>query len=129
MIMTDTSQCSKRPASGALNGRLLAQKPEKGRIPSRPSSCTMRPCEKITLSTFPNADNATNTDKALSAFVPRTLRNRDAATRRLDEMISSAGTAAKYAMLTNMYRIATDPRARGAAILSVRTGFLVSESA
>jgi hypothetical protein len=39
-MITETSQCLKRPASGALNGLLLAQKRENGRIPSRPSSWT-----------------------------------------------------------------------------------------
>src|SRR5690242_21669603 len=126
MMMTETSQCSKRPANGALKGLLDAQNLDQGRIPSRPNSCTRRPCEKMTLRTLPKADRATKTDSARSAFGPKTLRKSEAATRRFEEMISSAGTAAKYAMLTNMYKMATDPRARGAAILSVRTGFLVS---
>lgn len=38
MMMTETTQCSKRPAKGALKGLLLAKNPENGRIPSRPSS-------------------------------------------------------------------------------------------
>ena len=40
MMITDTTQCSNNPAKGALNGLLLAQNREKGRIPSRPNSCT-----------------------------------------------------------------------------------------
>lgn len=38
MMTTETTQCSKRPASGALKGLLLAQNRENGRIPSRPNS-------------------------------------------------------------------------------------------
>ena len=38
MMITETTQCSNRPAKGALKGLLLAKKPENGRIPSRPSS-------------------------------------------------------------------------------------------
>lgn len=94
-MMTDTSQCSKRPANGALKGLLLAQKREKGRMPSRPSSCTILPCEKITDRTLPNADRATKTDSARSARGPITLRKKDAARMRPDERISSFGTAAK----------------------------------
>lgn len=67
MVMTETSQCSKRPAKGALNGLLLAKNREKGRIPSRPISCTRRPWEKMTDKTLPKADKATKTDKARSA--------------------------------------------------------------
>jgi hypothetical protein len=37
-MMMETTQCSKRPAAGDLNGLLEAQILEKGRIPSRPSS-------------------------------------------------------------------------------------------
>lgn len=40
MIITETSQCSKRPAKGVLKGLLEAQSLEKGRIPSRPISWT-----------------------------------------------------------------------------------------
>jgi hypothetical protein len=47
---------------------------------------------------LPNAERATKTESARSAFSPKTLRNRDAATRRFEDMISSAGTAAKYAI-------------------------------
>ena len=40
MRMTETAQCSKSPARGALKGLLLAQNRENGNTPSRPSSCT-----------------------------------------------------------------------------------------
>jgi len=40
MMMTETSQCSNKPMNGALRGLLLAQRREKGSIPSRPISCT-----------------------------------------------------------------------------------------
>lgn len=40
MMMIETTQCSNRPAKGALNGLLLAQNLENGKMPSRPSSCT-----------------------------------------------------------------------------------------
>jgi hypothetical protein len=40
MMITETSQCSKRPMKGALRGLLLAQRRENGRMPSRPISCT-----------------------------------------------------------------------------------------
>lgn len=36
MMMMETTQCSKRPVAGELNGRLLAQNFDKGRTPSRP---------------------------------------------------------------------------------------------
>jgi hypothetical protein len=38
IVITDTSQCSKRPMNGALKGLLLAQRRDQGRIPSRPIS-------------------------------------------------------------------------------------------
>ena len=95
MIITDTTQCWKRPASGALNGLLLAQKRDHGRMPSRPSSCTRRPWEKMTESTLPKADRATNTLSARSALGPNTLRKKDAARIRPLVAISSRETAAK----------------------------------
>lgn len=57
-----------------------------------------RPCEKITLSTFPNAESATKTDRALSALVPNMFRKNSAATIRPELMMTSFGTAAKYAI-------------------------------
>ena len=39
-MMTETSQCSKRPIKGAFSGLLLAHSLENGRIPSRPISWT-----------------------------------------------------------------------------------------
>lgn len=101
-VMMQITQCQPRPGKGALKGRLLAQNLENGRMPSLPSSCTRRPCEKMTLSTFPRAESATKTDSARSAVAPNTLRNSEAATRRLAASISSFGTAAKYEMLTRM---------------------------
>lgn len=95
MMITLTTQCSNRPARGALKGLLLAQKDENGKMPSRPSSCTSLPWEKMTLSTLPNADKATKTDSARSAFPPKTFRKYDAAKMRPEERISSLGTAAK----------------------------------
>lgn len=49
--------------------------------------------------------------------------------RRFDAMISPVRTAAKYAVLTSIYDIATVVRANGAAIFNVRTEFFVSLSA
>lgn len=43
-MITDTSQCSKRPMNGVLKGLLLAQSRENGKIPSRPISCTTKNC-------------------------------------------------------------------------------------
>ena len=63
---------------------------------------SLRPCEKITLRTFPNAERATKTERARSALDPKTLRKKLAATMRPEVRISSLGTAAKYAMLTSM---------------------------
>lgn len=51
----------------------------------------------MTLRVLPKADRATKTDRALSAFSPKTLRKNEAARIRPDEAISSFGTAAKYA--------------------------------
>jgi hypothetical protein len=49
----------------------------------------------MTLSTFLNADSATKTDNARSAFAPNTLRKKEAARMRPDEAISAFGTAGK----------------------------------
>lgn len=95
MIITETTQCSKRPAAGDLKGLLLAQNLEKGRTPSRPSSCTIRPCEKITERTFPNADKATKTDMTRSAREPNMFPKNVAATMLPDARNWSFGTAAK----------------------------------
>ena len=38
MMITETSQCSKRPTKGALRGLLEARRREKGKMPSRPIS-------------------------------------------------------------------------------------------
>lgn len=92
---TETNQCSKRPARGALNGLLEAQRRENGRMPSRPISCTNRPWENITLSTLPKADRATKTERARSALTPNILRKKTAATIRPELTISALGTAAK----------------------------------
>lgn len=119
MIMTDTSQCSKRPMNGAFNGLLLAQRRDHGMIPSRPISCTTidsrlvqlhpcyilkflvdlhLPCANITLSTLPKAERATKTERTRSARDPNMLRKNDAARIRPELTISSLGTAAKYAI-------------------------------
>jgi hypothetical protein len=55
----------------------------------------------MTERTFPNADNATKTLSALSALGPKTLRKNDAANILPLLMISSRGTAAKYAILAS----------------------------
>lgn len=52
----------------------------------------------MTLRTLPNADNATKTERARSARVPKTLRKNEAAKMRPEDAISSLGTAAKYAI-------------------------------
>jgi len=132
-MITETSQCSKRPMKGALRGLLLAQRRENGRIPSRPISCTTgyvvccqylypcverkfrgeggggvkdihRPLEKITLNTFPKAESATKTERTLSARTPNILRKKVAATICLELMISAFGTAAKYAICKVLVR-------------------------
>lgn len=116
IIMTETSQCSQRPMKGALNGLLLAHNRDNGRMPSRPISWTTihkkkrvrdleegivevshlrLPWENITLSTFPNAESATKTDKTRSASDPNIFRKNVAATMRPELMISSLETAAK----------------------------------
>lgn len=88
--------------------------------------CILRPWENKTDRTFPNADNATKTDITFSACLPKTFPKKAAATTVPDSNICSFGTAAKYAMLTSIYRMPTEPIATGAAIFNVRTGFLVS---
>jgi hypothetical protein len=52
----------------------------------------------MTLSTFPNADKATKTDKTRSAREPNIFLKNEAAKIRPEVMISSFGTAAKYAI-------------------------------
>lgn len=94
MIML-TTQCDNSPAKGALKGRFDAKKPEKGRIPSRPISWTMRPWLKMTERTFPKAEIATKADNARSALVPNTFRKKEAAMPLPELRISSRGTAAK----------------------------------
>lgn len=95
MIITLTTQCSKSPARGELKGLFDAHMRENGRIPSLPNSWTIRPCEKMTLRTFPNALRATNTDNARSARGPNIFLKKEAARIRPDEAISALGTAAK----------------------------------
>lgn len=63
--------------------------------------CIHRPCEKITLSTFPYAESATKTDSALSALTPNIFLKKVAATILPELIISSFDTAAKYAILTS----------------------------
>jgi hypothetical protein len=50
------------------------------------------------LSTLPKAERATDTDRALSAFAPKTFLKKEAARILPEEKIASFGTAAKYAI-------------------------------
>jgi len=52
----------------------------------------------MTLRTLPNAERATKTESALSAFGPKTFLKKEAARMRPEVRISSFGTAAKYAI-------------------------------
>lgn len=67
--------------------------------PEETEGCDLRlPWENMTLSTFPKAERATKTDNTRSAWIPNMLRKNMAATIRPELMISSLGTAAKYAI-------------------------------
>lgn len=55
----------------------------------------LRPCEKITDNTLPNAERATKTDMTFSACLPNMFLKNTAATMLPDESISSFDTAAK----------------------------------
>ncbi len=101
----------------------------------------------MTLSTFPNAERATKTERTRSALFPNMFLKKVAATIRPERTISALGTAAKYAIwdkisnlfrelderdrltLVSMYRIDTRSNAAGAARFNVWTGFFVSERA
>lgn len=56
------------------------------------------PWENMTLRTFPNAERATKTDSTRSARGPNIFLKNEPARIRPEVMISSFGTAAKYAI-------------------------------
>ena len=63
------------------------------------------------------------------ALEPNILDMNSAASSRLDERMTSFGTAAKKAMFTSMYSTETASNANGAALLTVLIGSLTSERA
>jgi hypothetical protein len=122
IINTVMAHFNKYGPIGVPNGFVVTQNLGYGSTPCLPISRMTLDWPISTVTRLPNADRMTKMFKPFAAFSPKTaVKNRLAVVVSAVRM-SAFGTAAKYATLHSMYKIATRSNETGADLLIVLTG-------